>query len=249
MIKLHQQLLKQIEFLLAHSKSLSLNLLNRLGTVSYKLANGTAVSGENGVTDNFQAGAKEVTFTLGSDVAANQDVIATFIGTQDQAGNLISPNPATVTFQKGAQDGVKPAVTTVTQTGAKSFAIKFTEELQTAPTVTIGGVAASKVEKDANDSTVYNVTASAVLDDAKTVAISGFVDLSGETGDSVSRVVSFVKDINAPKVSSSAVVVDETNGKEYLEITFDKNVEVVATSTVDGIGSYVNNYVTTTGYS
>ncbi|GEN83947.1 hypothetical protein SLU01_22590 [Sporosarcina luteola] len=219
--------------------------LKSLGTVSYKLANGTAVTGENGVKDNFKAGDKEVTFTLGSDVAANQDVIATFIGTQDQAGNLISPNPATVTFQKGDKDGVKPAVTSVTQTGAKSFAIKFTEELQTAPTVTIGGVEASKVEKDANDPTVYNVTTSAVLDDAKTVVINGFVDLSGEVGDSVSKVVSFVKDINAPKVVSSAVVADETNGKEYLEIAFDKNVEVLGTSTVDGIGSYVKNYVTT----
>ncbi|MGN7388111.1 S-layer homology domain-containing protein [Sporosarcina sp. SAFN-015] len=220
--------------------------LKSLGDVSYKLANGSAVaSSAKGVTNNFKAGAKEVTFTLGSDVAANQDVIATFIGTQDQAGNLISPNPTTVTFQKGDKDGVKPAVTSVTQTGAKSFAIKFTEELQTAPTVTIGGTAASKVEKDANDPTVYNVTSSAVLDEAKTVVINGFVDLSGEAGDSVSRVVSFVKDINAPKVASSTVVADETNGKEYLEITFDKNVELGNSPTVDGVGSYVKNYVTT----
>src|SRR5690606_30820709 len=128
---------------------------------------------------------------------------------------------------------------------AKSFAIKFTEELQTAPTVTIGGTVASKVEKDANDPTVYNVTSSAVLDEAKTVVINGFVDLSGEAGDSISRVVSFVKDINAPKVASSTVVADETNGKEYLEITFDKNVELGNSPTVDGVGSYVKNYVTT----
>ncbi|MCG7342603.1 S-layer homology domain-containing protein [Sporosarcina sp. ACRSL] len=220
--------------------------LKSLGNVSYKLTNGTAVAASNkGVTHNFRAGAKEVTFTLGSDVAANQDVIATFIGTQDQAGNLISPNPTTVTFQKGDKDGVKPAVTSVTQTGAKSFAIKFTEELQTAPAVTIGGSAASNVEKDANDPTVYNVTTSAVLDDAKTVVISGYVDLSGETGETVSRVVSFVKDINAPKVASSAVVADETNGKEYLEITFDKNVVLGNAPTVDGVGSYVKDFVTT----
>jgi hypothetical protein len=220
--------------------------LKSLGDVSYKLANGSAVaSSAKGVTNNFKAGAKEVTFTLGSDVAANQDVIATFIGTQDQAGNLISPNPTTVTFQKGDKDGVKPVVTSVTQTGAKSFAIKFTEELQTAPSVTIGGAAASNVEKDANDPTVYNVTSSAVLDEAKTVVISSFVDLSGEAGDTVSKVVSFVKDINAPKVASSTVVADETNGKEYLEITFDKNVELANNSTIDAVGSYVKNYVTT----
>lgn len=220
--------------------------LKSLGTVSYKLANGKVITNETtGVTTNFTPGAKEVTFTLGSEVEANQDVIATFVGTQDQAGNLISPNPATVTFQKGAQDGVKPAVTSVTQTGAKSFAIKFTEELQTAPTVKIGDAAASKVEKDANDPTVYNVTSSDVLDNAKTVVISGFVDLSGEPGDSVSKVVSFVKDVHAPKVVSSTVVADETNGKEYLEITFDKNVDFGNAPTVDGVGSYVKNYVTT----
>jgi len=220
--------------------------IKSLGTINYKLANGTTILGSGeGVTNNFKAGAKEVTFTLGSDIAVNQDVIATFTGTQDQAGNLISPNPVTVSFQKSDKDGVKPAVKTITQTGTKSFAIKFTEELQTSPTVTIGGAAASNVEKDSKDSTVYNVTSSAVLDDAKTVVISGFVDLSGETGDSVSKVVSFVKDINAPKVSSSAVVTDETNGKEYLEITFDKNVELGNDSTIDAVGSYVNKYVTT----
>ncbi|WP_432359963.1 S-layer homology domain-containing protein [Sporosarcina sp. UB5] len=220
--------------------------IKSLGTVSYKLADGTVVANSaKGISNNFKAGNKEVTFTLGSDIAANQAVIATFIGTQDQVGNLISPNPTTVTFQKGDKDGVKPAVTSVTQTGAKTFAIKFTEELLQAPTVKIGGEAASTVEKDANDATVYNVTSASILDDAKTVEISAFVDLSGEAGETVTKVVTFVKDTHAPKVSSSAVVTDETNGKEYLEITFDKNVELSSAPTVDGVGSYVKDYVTT----
>lgn len=221
--------------------------IKELGTVTYKLANGTVVSGSgNGVTNDFTAGAKEVTFTIGSDVAANQDVVASFVGTRDMAENLISPNPTTVTFQKGDKDGVKPVVSTITQTGAKSFAVKFSEELQAAPTVTVSGMTGITVVKDSTDPTVYNVTTTSVLDNAKTVVVSNAVDLSGEAGETTTKVVTFVSDINAPKVQSSAVVTDETNMKQYLELTFDKNVDLGSTPTVDATGSFVKNYVTTT---
>lgn len=221
--------------------------IKELGTVTYKLANGTVVNGSaTGVTNDFTAGATEVTFTIGSDVAANQDVMASLVGTRDMAGNLIAPNPTNITFQKGDKDGVKPVVSTVTQTGAKSFAIKFSEELQAAPTVTVNGMTVSSVEKDTANSTVYNVTTTTVLDDAKTVTISNMVDLSGEIGDVTTKVVTFVQDTNAPKVQSSAVVTDDTNMKQYLEITFDKNVDLGTTPTVNATGSFVKNFVTTT---
>ncbi|MBD7985983.1 S-layer homology domain-containing protein [Sporosarcina sp. Sa2YVA2] len=221
--------------------------IKELGTVTYKLANGTVVSGTgNGVTNDFTVGATAVTFTIGSDVTANQDVMASLVGTRDMANNLISPNPTNITFQKGDKDGVKPAVSTITQTGAKSFAIKFSEELQVAPTVTVAGMTGITVAKDANDPTVYNVTTTEVLDDAKTVTITNFTDLSGEMGDSTTKVVTFVQDINAPKVQSSKVVSDETNMKQYLEITFDKNVDLGTNPTVDATGSFVKDYVTTT---
>lgn len=218
-----------------------------LGTVSYKLADGTVVSSTaTGVQNDFAAGAQEVTFTVGSEVAAGKEVIATFIGAQDQAGNLLTPNPATVSFVKGDKDGVAPTVSSITQTGAKTFAVKFSEQLLSKPVIEINGVAvaAGNVVKDTNDSTVYNVTAGAVLDGATTVAVKTFSDLSGETGTNVSKVVTFTKDTVAPKVVSSSVVADATSNKQYLEITFDKDVDL-STPTVDGVGSYVKDYVTT----
>lgn len=184
---------------------------------------------------------------MGTGVVAGKEIIATFIGAQDQAGNLLTPNPATVTFVKGSADGVAPTVGAITQTGATTFSIKFSEELQTAPTVTYGS-APTTVTKDTTDATVYNVTTATTLDGAKTVVVSGFTDLSGEVGTTTSKVVTFVKDAAAPVVTSSAVVKDETDGFEYLELTFDKivvlaNSSLVATATTNG--SYVKDFVTT----
>jgi hypothetical protein len=217
-----------------------------LGTVSYKLADGTVVAASaNGVTNDFTPGAQEVTFTVGSDVAAGKEVIVTFIGAKDQADNLLTPNPATVSFVKGDKDGVAPTVTSITQTGAKTFTVKFSEQLLSAPTVKVNGVAAT-VEKDSTDPTQYKVTTATALDGATTVAISSFTDLSGEVGTDVSKVVTFVKDTAAPKVVSSSVVVDSTTNKQYLEVTFDKDVVLGTTPTVTGTGTFVKDYVTNT---
>ncbi|WP_313801750.1 hypothetical protein [Cytobacillus sp.] len=220
--------------------------IKSLGSVSYKLADGTTVAASN-VTNDFAAGAKEVTFTLGAGIAVNKEVIATFIGAQDQAGNLISPNPATVSLVKGDKDGVAPTVSSITQTGAKTFAVKFSEQLFAKPVVKINGstVTTSDVVQDTTDPTVYNVTSSSVLDGATTIAVESFTDLSGEVGTNLSKVVTFVKETAAPKMVSSAVVADSTDKKEYLEITFDKDV-VLSSPTVDATsGSYVKNFVTT----
>lgn len=214
---------------------------------TFKYADGTAIAkSATGVDGNIATGADEVIFTLGSDVTANKEIVATFIGAQDQAGNLITPNPATVTFTKGGADGTAPVVNTITQTGAKTFAVKFSEQLNANPTVTVGGVTTTVV-KDATDPTVYNVTATDVLDNAKTVVVSNFTDLSGEKGTDMSRVVTFVKDSAAPKVVSNNVVKDAATGKEFLEFTFDKNVNIDATptnTTVSGTGTYVKDFVT-----
>ncbi|QCR31453.1 S-layer homology domain-containing protein [Lysinibacillus sp. SGAir0095] len=222
--------------------------MKSLGTVSFKLADGTVVADNsgNGVLYTFNAGDQEVTFTLGSDVPANATVTAQFIGAQDQNGNLLSPNPATTSLLKGAADGVAPTVTSIAQTGATTFAVKFSEELTGKPTITVAGspVAAANVVQDKNDKTKYNVTAG-VLDGATTIAVSSFTDLSGVAGTTTSRVVTFVKDAAAPKVVSSAVVADSTTKVEYLELTFDKDVVITGTPTVDGVGSFVKDYVTT----
>ncbi|WP_337874212.1 hypothetical protein [Exiguobacterium sp.] len=219
--------------------------LNSLGNVTFKKADGTIVaSGLSGVSNDFVAGNKEVTFTLGSSVAANELVIATLIGAQDEALNLINPNPATINLYKGAADGVAPAVSSINQTAANKFAVKFSEELQGIPTVTVNG-AATTVVKDSSDASTYIVTTATPLDGASTVVVSNFTDLSGVTGTQVSRVVNFVKDTVAPKLVSSKVVRAGANNKEYLEMTFDKDLVVASGASVDGTGAFVKNFVTT----
>jgi hypothetical protein len=223
--------------------------LSTLGTVTFALENGKTVTGITQSTA-FAAGASSVTYDLsaalvdGSALATGVNVSATFVGAQDQKLNLLSPNPAKVTFTKGAKDGVAPTVSTVTQTGAKELAVKFSEELITNPTISINGaaIATANVVKDKNDATKYIVT-TPVLDGATTVAVTPFTDLSGEVGSTFSKVYTFVKDVVAAKVLSTNVVQDSTDGKQYLEFTFDKDVELV-TPTVNVKGTQVEDFVT-----
>ena len=216
--------------------------IQSLGTVSYKFADGKAAA----VTNDFTAGTKEVTFTLDSGIEAGKVVTASFVGAQDAAGNLLSPNPASVTFTKGAKDGVAPTVSSVTQTGAKELAVQFSEELVANPTITVNN-ATTTLEQDKEDKTMYVVKTTSVLEGATTVAVAAnYTDLSGEKGAAFSKVYTFVKDAVAPKVASSDVVVDANDRKEYLEITFDKNV-VLSTPTVDVTGgTSTKDFVTTT---
>ncbi|WP_077247289.1 S-layer homology domain-containing protein [Pseudobacillus wudalianchiensis] len=226
--------------------------LSTAGTsVTFKDADGkTIASGGNGVAYTSANGDSEIVFTLGSDVPVNKEITATFVGVQDQVGNVMTPNPSTVSFQKGDKDGVAPTVSGITQTGAKKFTVKFSEAVQkpAAADITVNGTAVSSVEQVGDDSTTFEFTTAALLDGAATVASANpIVDLSGETA-TFSKVVTFVKDEVAPKVVSTNVSKDSTNGKEYLDIVFDKDV-VLSTasgseSKLSATGTYVKDYIT-----
>lgn len=217
------------------------------GSTTFKLSDGTSVTAITG-QGNLVDGGKAVVLDLSSSsVPVNKDITATIIGAADKAGNLLNPNPATVTFQKGEKDGVAPTVSSVTQTGAKTFEIKFSEGIVTKPTVSIDNVSvnAENVVIDSSDSTKVTVTAPSVLDGDKIVTITGAVDGSGEIQTTTNRVVKFVKDEAAPTLVSTAVVSDATDKNEYLELTFNKNVNL-NNATVDVTdGKYVKDYITT----
>ncbi|MEK4384811.1 S-layer homology domain-containing protein [Solibacillus sp. FSL W7-1464] len=215
------------------------------GSTTFKLADGTVVTDITG-QGTLVDGGKAVILDLSDvDVPVSKDITATIIGAADKAGNLLNPNPATVTFQKGAKDGVAPTVSSVSQTGAKTFEIKFSEAVVGKPTVAIDSqtINAANVVIDPKDATKVTVTTASVLEGDKIVTISNFVDGSGEVGAATNRVVKFVKDTAAPQLVSTAVVTDATDKAEYLEFTFDKDV-VLTNATVDATGSYVKNYVT-----
>ncbi len=109
----------------------------------------------------------------------------------DKAGNLLTPNPATVSIQKGDKDGVAPTVSSVVQSGAKTFEITFSEALSSKPAVSLDGVivSAANVSIDSKDAKKVTVDAGAVLTGDKVVTISGAVDGSGEVQAATNRVV------------------------------------------------------------
>lgn len=217
------------------------------GSTTFKLADGTVVSGITGEGVLVDGGMAVELDLSNVSVPVGKEIIATIIGAADKAGNLLTPNPATVSIQKGDKDGVAPTVSSVVQSGAKTFEITFSEALSTKPSVSIDGtpVVAGKISIDSKDAKKVVVEASAVLSGDKVVTISGAVDGSGEVQAATNRVVKFVSDTVAPKIVSSAVVTDATDKAEYLELSFDKNVDL-STATIDvENSSYVKDYVTT----
>ncbi|WP_214699814.1 hypothetical protein [Exiguobacterium sp. s57] len=233
-----------------------------LGAVTFKTASGATVSGTgNGVTlsSAFVAGSKEVVYVLGSDVAANSVVTATFVGAKDYAGLLLSPNPTSVSLTKGAADGTKPTVSEITPVSPVKFAVKFSElvsDLAAADftiTAQTGSATVSNIEQDETDKTKYYVTLSAPIQGLTTIALANqaVTDMTGERSEAVSRIVTFAQDTVAPKVDS-AVVVRGTDNKEYLEVTFSE--EVTKKSGLDNLavsGSKTADFVTSTltGYN
>lgn len=232
-----------------------------LGSVTFKTASGATVSGTgNGVTgaSSFVAGSKEVVFTLGSDVAANSVITATFVGAKDYAGLLISPNPTSVSLTKGAADGTKPTVSEITPVSPVKFAVKFSELVSglSAGDFTItaqtGSATVSNIEQDETDKTKYYVTLSGPIQGLTTIALANqaVTDMTGEQSEAVSRIVTFAQDTVAPKVDS-AVVVRGTDNKEYLEVTFSEevtkksglvNLAVSGTKTADFVTSTLTSY-------
>lgn len=218
------------------------------GSTTFKLADGTVVSGITGEGVLVDGGMAVELDLSNTSVPVGKEIIATIIGAADKAGNLLTPNPATVSIQKGDKDGVAPTVSSVVQSGAKTFEITFSEALSSKPAVSLDGVivSAANVSIDSKDAKKVTVDAGAVLTGDKVVTISGAVDGSGEVQAATNRVVKFVSDTIAPKIVSSAVVVDATEKAEYLELTFDKNVDLGATPRIDvENSSYVKDYVTT----
>lgn len=224
--------------------------IKSLGTATYKLADGTVLEtadalATSGVRVDFTPGNDYATFTLGSAVAANKVVTATFVGLQDYALNLVDPNPTTVSFTKGAADGVAPTVTSLTAINNKTVEVKFSEELSANPVIT-GVTGTLTVTQDKTDKTKYTIKSDTAQSGLKSVTVSaGYTDLSGEQGVAYTKLVNFDIDTVAPKLVSSTVEKGSDNA-EYLVLTFDENVTAAAgLATINVTGTATKDYVTT----
>ncbi|MCM3733443.1 S-layer homology domain-containing protein [Fictibacillus nanhaiensis] len=198
----------------------------------------------------------DVTFVAGnnyalvslSDLAVNESSTMTFTGATDYAGNLITPNPVSVTLTKTQHETVAPTVTEITSTSLSKFKVKFSEKLVSNPAITLGSTSLvfDGVGKNANltvdeAGTTYTVELLApTTDGPKNVTVSSFTDLNGNAGTTVSKLVNFVADTVKPTLVSSKV--EKVNGVEHLVLEYSE--EVSAGDAVTISGTYVSNYVT-----
>ncbi|WOV84912.1 S-layer homology domain-containing protein [Sporosarcina jeotgali] len=215
--------------------------MQTLGSITYKDENGKTL---NNVETVFNEGDSEVLFKLPASIEAGKSVKVQMVAAKDMSGNLISPNPTELTLTKGKKDGQAPTVNSIEQISAKQFTVTFSEELVGNPAVTIGGKEATKVEVNPENPLEYVVTTESDLTTAQTVVVDSYSDLSGETGTKYSKVVTFSQDNEAPAVTSTNVVADSNDLKQYVEFTFNKDVNI-DTAQVTVQGKYVKNYITT----
>lgn len=191
-------------------------------------------------------------------VEAGKKVTVTIKNAKDLAGNLINPQPTTIKIHKEELAEFKPEISTITQTGAKTFNIKFSEDLDGTIVddvdlaTTAGGSTkitlsdsnpVSKIEKVS--SSEYKVTTGNNLDGVVTVTVphAGVVGKMEQTAPTtnLTKLATFEIDEVAP-VATAKLAVDKNN-KQVIELTFDKDVTELGTVTVTG--NYVKNHVTT----
>lgn len=215
------------------------------GFITELYADGGTVTPALGLS--LTAGVTELVVDLSNaGITVNKNIELTLNGVRDMASNLISPQPTKVTVWKEPLDGIEPAFASVTQSGAKTFKLKFTKDLNgalVAADVTLtGGATAQSIQQISAKE--YEVTVNNNLNGLQnvTVAAAKAVDLSGQSNTAaLTKLVTFVEDTAAPTATSQIV---EVNNKEYLQLTFDKDVDLVGTKEVTLSGTKVKNYLT-----
>ncbi|TGN29911.1 S-layer homology domain-containing protein, partial [Lysinibacillus sp. S2017] len=200
------------------------------------------------INDLAATGVTEVVVDLSdATIAAGKEVKLTFNGVEDAIGNLINPQPATVTVKKDAVDTVAPTLTAVTQTGAQTFTVTFDKATTLGTTgseVTVSNATVKTIAKVSD--TVYKVTTNENLKGLQKVTVltgnAANIDAIPTTTD-LTKTVTFTTNEDAPTATSKLVTKE---GVEYIELTFNKDVYLNGSKEVTIEGSYVENYVTKT---
>lgn len=181
----------------------------------------------------------KVTFSI-QNVQRGKTYSVSINGTvQDYAGNLISPNPTTLTVTV-SDDQTKPTVTAIEALDLNTLKITFSEPVDTTltPQVKIddGTAAALTNLQWSTDKTQVTGDISPVLAGVHRVEVSNYKDLAGNVGDAVSKFVTFAEDKTAPKVASVSVAT--ISGKRHIVVVFNEAVDLV-TPVTDLTASYV----------
>ncbi|MDP4092282.1 MAG: Ig-like domain-containing protein [Bacillota bacterium] len=169
----------------------------------------------------------------------------TLVGVADYAGNLIAPNPYTAAVVNQTVDSVKP---TVTAQALDINKIQLTYSEKMSNYGTLNGVAISTTPLTGNatvDTTGLVVTATLpgavpALNGVALVTLTGYSDLSGNTGDTYTKLMNFVTDTTAPTYVSNSIAT--IGADQYLLVKYNENVTIGAAPGSDALtGTYIDS--------
>ncbi len=189
-----------------------------------------------------------------------KDVVytVTITGAKDQSGNLITPNPATVTLTNTLDpDTTKPTVVSIEATKVGELKITFSEKLQkqSSPVVryakiTVDGTyfhARPEWSKFDKTGTVLTINHDKFEAGIKSITVSEYNDLSGNVGNPYTKAVEFKADTTAPKYVSHEV--KTISGVQYLIVKFDETVTVNNSAASALTGTYLDDKSITNSFT
>ncbi|WP_107942089.1 S-layer homology domain-containing protein [Metasolibacillus fluoroglycofenilyticus] len=222
-------------------------VVNTSGTTQFTLPNGSIISNVTGV---LERNATEVTYDFtnasvnGVALSPGTTVNITFGALVDISNNVAPANTIKTSATIGVRDGVAPTLLNIEQVGARKFKLIFSEEIRdltrsditvTQNSQTLGVI---NVEKDKNEPKAYVIETAQELNGYATVAnASGryITDLSGEVN-TFYMYFNFVRDTTVPNYVSTKVV--KENNEEYLEVLFDRNINLAPNPNIAFTGWY-----------
>ncbi len=224
------------------------------GLISIARADGVAlnsatVSGFTASDITLDASKRNVVDVALADVNvadAGKDIKINFVGLKDQAGNLVSPNPVSITVNKDVTVKAQAAITSVRRSSLTKLEITFDKELNVAPSVTIATEAANtSAAVSLTDPKVYEVTltsAEQALTGIKNVVTNSWdaFNTAAPVTVGVTKIVDFTVEKVAPTISSTTL--EEISNVNYLVVNFSEDVTLadLAAGTLTGTISKPN---------
>jgi hypothetical protein len=182
----------------------------------------------------------------------NANIQLNLVGVKDGAGNLVSPNPVSVTLTRDTAVKAQANIVSVKRTAKNTLELKFDKALKTAPSVTINSDSPSTGVVSTTDPTVYDVTLTSgeqALTGVQNVSINSFdaYNTAAPVTTAITKIVDFTLDTTAPTVTSTQLVT--LNNVKYLVVNFNKAVTSadLAAGTFTGTVSEPNGDLVSTG--
>lgn len=176
-----------------------------------------------------------------SGLTTDKEYKVVVVGAKDQSSNLI-PAPIEVLVKSSISEQIKPVIESVSSVDTTTLKIKFSEKLKQIASgiyanISVNGgstVAGTTQTFDADTNTLTVAKTGLATAGVQSVSIADYKDLSNNTGDTLTKAVSFT--LSAPVLEKTEVVKDATN--TYVQLTFNEAPSLNAIQNVDIVGTY-----------